>query len=75
MAVQPVYTLTEVGKLMGKSRHAARRYVRAAGIEVDRTMRGKHHIWLVPLRQAMPDLFDSLTAARAANRLEQLEMF
>lgn len=75
MAVQPVYSVSEVARMLGKTRFSARRYLKRAGVEVDRTMPGKHHVWFGQLREAMPDLFDSLSAARSANRLEQLEMF
>lgn len=75
MAVRPVYSMAEVGAMLGKSRDSARRYVKAAGLEVDKTMKGKHHVWLVELQNRCPDLWESATLARSANRAEQLDMF
>lgn len=66
MAVlQPVYSVSELGALLGMSRQKTHRYLKARAIPVDRASPGKYLVWLADLQLACPSMRGSVTLARA----------
>ncbi len=65
--VKPLYRVTELARMVGVSRWTMLRHLRGKGVVVETGRGAVATVTLVALREAYPELWESMLLARALN--------